>query len=61
METVRTVLEKRLQNVREAPPQPLGKSEVRACEARDREGYSKEPQTHRESHLWEAEAEWPAI
>jgi metal-responsive CopG/Arc/MetJ family transcriptional regulator len=76
METVQIVLDKKLLRatdraarrtklnrsalVREALREHLRRLEVRACEERDREGYSRQPQTHEESHLWEAEAVWPA-
>ena len=76
METVQIVLDKKLlratdqaarrtkQNrsalVREALHEHLRGLEVRAREERDREGYSRQRQTHEESHLWEAEAAWPA-
>jgi metal-responsive CopG/Arc/MetJ family transcriptional regulator len=76
METVQIVLDKKLLQatdraarrtklnrsalVREALREHLRRLEVRALEARDREGYSRHPRTHEESHLWEAEAAWPA-
>jgi metal-responsive CopG/Arc/MetJ family transcriptional regulator len=76
METVQIVLDKKLLHatdqaarrtklnrsalVREALREYLRKLEVRACEERDREGYSRQPQTHEESYLWEGEAAWPA-
>jgi hypothetical protein len=60
METVQIVLDKKLLHAREARLENLRKLEVQACEARDREGYSKKPQTCDESHLWEAEAARPA-
>ncbi|MGA3262706.1 MAG: CopG family transcriptional regulator [Terracidiphilus sp.] len=46
--------------VREALREHLRRLEVRAWEERDREGYSRQPQTSEESRLWEAEAAWPA-
>jgi metal-responsive CopG/Arc/MetJ family transcriptional regulator len=74
METVQIVLDKNLlqaadqaarrtkQNrsalVREALREHLRKLELLACEARDRQGYERQPQS--ESLLWEAEASWPA-
>jgi metal-responsive CopG/Arc/MetJ family transcriptional regulator len=74
METVQIVLDKNLlqaadqaarrtkQNrsalVREALREHLQRLEVRACEERDRKGYTRQPQD--ESRLWEAEAVWPA-
>ena len=76
METVQIVLDKRLLQatdraarrmkrnrsalVREALREHLQRLEVRTKEERDREGYSRQPQTRPESHLWEAEASWPA-
>jgi metal-responsive CopG/Arc/MetJ family transcriptional regulator len=76
METVQIVLDKKLLQatdrvarrvklnrsalVREALREHLRRLEVRASEERDREGYSRQPQTRDESHLWEAEAAWPA-
>lgn len=76
METVQIVLDKKLLQatdrvarrvklnrsalVREALREHLRRLEVRASEERDREGYSRHPQTRDESHLWEAEAAWPA-
>jgi Arc/MetJ family transcription regulator len=76
METVQIVLDKKLlqatdqaarrtkQNrsalVREALREHLRRLEVQAKEQRDREGYSRPPQAQDESHLWEAEAAWPA-
>jgi metal-responsive CopG/Arc/MetJ family transcriptional regulator len=76
METVQIVLEKKLLDatdraarrtkrnrsafVRDALREHLLALEVRALEARDREGYSREPQQVTESTRWEAEAAWPA-
>jgi metal-responsive CopG/Arc/MetJ family transcriptional regulator len=76
METIQIVLEKELLQatdraarrtkrnrsalVREALREHLRRLEVRAQEARDREGYSKRPQVGDESNGWEAEAAWPA-
>lgn len=76
METVQIVLDKTLlqaadraarrtkQNrsalVREALREHLKRLEMRASEARDREGYAKRPPKLDESALWEAEAAWPA-
>ena len=76
METIQIVLEKELLQaadraarrtkrnrsalVREALREHLWRLEVRAREERDRAGYSKRPQVKGESHLWEAEAAWPA-
>jgi metal-responsive CopG/Arc/MetJ family transcriptional regulator len=76
METVQIVLDKKLlhaadqaarrtkQNrsalVRDALREHLRRLETQASEERDREGYTRQPQSHRESHAWEAEAVWPA-
>lgn len=76
METVQIVLDKKLlqaadqaarrmkQNrsalMREALREHLRRLEVRACEERDREGYSRQSQTPEETRLWEAESAWPA-
>jgi predicted transcriptional regulator len=76
METIQIVLDKSLLQatdraarrmkrnrsalVREALREHLKRLELRACEERDREGYSRQPQTRDEFHLWEAEAAWPA-
>ena len=76
METVQIVLDKRLLQatdraarrlkrnrsalVREALREHLQRLEVRTREERDREGYSRKPQTRSESHLWASEAAWPA-
>ena len=46
--------------VREALRAHLKRLEVRASEERDREGYSRQPQTRDEAALWEGEAAWPA-
>jgi metal-responsive CopG/Arc/MetJ family transcriptional regulator len=76
METVQIVLDEKLlhaadqaarrskvnrsQLVREALREHLRRLDLRAREERDREGYSKQPQTRDSVHLWEAEAAWPA-
>jgi metal-responsive CopG/Arc/MetJ family transcriptional regulator len=76
METIQIVLDKELlqaadhaarqtkQNrsalVRQALREHLLRLEVHSREERDREGYLKRPQANNESHLWEAEAAWPA-
>jgi metal-responsive CopG/Arc/MetJ family transcriptional regulator len=76
METVQIVLDKKLLQatdqaarrakrnrsalVREALREHLQRLEVRTREERDREGYSRQPQSPDESRLWEAEAAWPA-
>jgi metal-responsive CopG/Arc/MetJ family transcriptional regulator len=76
MEAIQIVLDKKLLNatnqaarktkrnrselVRKALREHLSRMEARAREDRDREGYSKRPQTGEESLRWEAEAAWPA-
>jgi metal-responsive CopG/Arc/MetJ family transcriptional regulator len=75
METIQAVLDKRLLRatdeaarrarknrsalVREALREHLRRLEVRALEARDREGYMRYPQDVEEARRWEAEAVWP--
>jgi metal-responsive CopG/Arc/MetJ family transcriptional regulator len=75
METIQVVLDRKLlqatdraarrtkQNrsalIRNALREHLHTLEVRALEQRDRDGYSKRPQTA-ESLRWEREATWPA-
>lgn len=75
METVQIVLDKELLQatdqaarrsklnrsalVREALREHLLRLDLRVREARDREGYAKQPQMPNESHGWEAEAAWP--
>src|SRR5215472_3654734 len=46
--------------VRDALREHLRRLEVRAREERDRQGYSRRPQTTDESVVWEAEAAWLA-
>jgi metal-responsive CopG/Arc/MetJ family transcriptional regulator len=46
--------------VREALRDHLRRLETQTREMRDREGYSRQPQTRDEAHLWETEAAWPA-
>jgi metal-responsive CopG/Arc/MetJ family transcriptional regulator len=76
METVQIVLDKELLQatdraarrmkrnrsalIREALREHLRRLEALSRELRDREGYSRQPQTLDEAHLWEAEAVWPA-
>ena len=76
METIQIVLDKKLLQatdqaarqtkrnrsalVREALREHLRRLEVRALEERDRQGYSRRPQTTDESRVWETEAAWPA-
>jgi metal-responsive CopG/Arc/MetJ family transcriptional regulator len=76
METVQVVLDKGLLQatdraarrikrnrsafVREALREHLKRLEVRTSEERDREGYSRRPQTRDDASLWEGEASWPA-
>jgi len=75
METIQVVLDKQLLSatdraarrmkenrsalIREALREHLRRLEVRAKEARDREGYAKQPQARDEWEPWEAEAAWP--
>ncbi len=75
MEIVQIVLDKRLLQaadqaakrtrknrsalVRDALREHLQRLEIQAKEDRDRQGYSRNPQTHEESLAWEAEAAWP--
>lgn len=75
METVQIVLDKDLlraadraarrtkQNrsmlVRDALRTYLKRLDTLAREAQDREGYKRKPQSHVESHMWEAEVAWP--
>jgi metal-responsive CopG/Arc/MetJ family transcriptional regulator len=75
MEIVQIVLDKKLlhaadqaakrmkQNrsalVREALREHLRRLEMRASEERDRQGYSRHPQTDAEALDWESEAAWP--
>ncbi len=76
METIQIVLDKKLLQaadqaarrtkrnrsalMRDALREHLQRLEVRAREERDRQGYSRRPQTADESRVWEAEAAWPA-
>ena len=76
METIQVVLDKKLLHatdqaarqtnrnrsalVRDALREHLRRLEARAREERDRQGYSKQPQTTDETDVWEAEAVWPA-
>ena len=76
METIQIVLEKELLQaadraarkakrnrsalVRDALREHLRRLEVRAMEARDREGYARRPAGVDASREWEAEAAWPA-
>lgn len=46
--------------VRAALREHLERLDLKAKEERDREGYSRQPETRDASHLWEAEAVWPA-
>ena len=46
--------------VRDALREHLRRLEIRASEERDRQGYARRPQAHKESLDWEAEAAWPA-
>ena len=47
--------------VRDALREHIRRLEITAMEEREREGYSRHPQPARESHLWEAQAAWPAL
>jgi metal-responsive CopG/Arc/MetJ family transcriptional regulator len=76
METIQIVLDKKLlqatdqaarrakQNrsalVREALREYLRRSELRAKEERDREGYLRLPANADDLSMWDAEAAWPA-
>jgi metal-responsive CopG/Arc/MetJ family transcriptional regulator len=76
METIQIVLDKTLLHatdhaarrtrrnrsalVRDALREHLRRLDREAREARDREGYRRRPQAHRETPLWEEEAVWPA-
>jgi metal-responsive CopG/Arc/MetJ family transcriptional regulator len=76
METIQIVLDKQLLQaadraarqtkrnrsalVRDALREHLSRLEVHSREERDRVGYSRSPQALSESHLWDAEAVWPA-
>lgn len=76
METIQVVLDKALLQaadhaarrtkknrsalIREALLEHLQRLELRAKEERDRQGYSRKPQGHDESRIWEQEAAWPA-
>jgi hypothetical protein len=76
METIQVVLDKKLLQatdqaarqtkrnrsalVRDALREHLHRLEIRAREEKDRQGYSRRPQTGDESIVWEAEAKWPA-
>jgi hypothetical protein len=46
--------------VRVALREYLRRIEMHAREESDREGYSRRPQTRRETLPWEAEAAWPS-
>lgn len=45
--------------VRDALREHLRRLEIRDNEDRDRQGYSKRPQSRAEGVTWEAEAAWP--
>ncbi len=75
MEIVQVVLDKKLlqaadqaakrarQNrsalVRDALREHLRRLELRACEERDRQGYSRQSQAESEARGWESGAAWP--
>jgi metal-responsive CopG/Arc/MetJ family transcriptional regulator len=46
--------------IRDALREHLRQLEIRALEARDREGYAKHPENHDVAVIWESEAAWPA-
>jgi predicted transcriptional regulator len=46
--------------IRDALREHLERLEVRLCEERDREGYSKHPSGSDEFARWEGEAAWPS-
>ena len=50
--------EDRSKSMRDVCSAELGQLDVGANEARDRDGYAKQPQAGTESSLWEAEAVW---
>ena len=76
METIQVVLDKKLLQatdqaarqtkrnrsalVRDALREHLRKLELRTKEERDRQGYSKHPQSTKEAMVWETEATWPS-
>jgi metal-responsive CopG/Arc/MetJ family transcriptional regulator len=76
METIQIVLDRKLLRAadqaarqtkrnrsalfRDALQEHLQRLAVRAREERDRQGYSRRPQTSDESRIWETEAVWPA-
>jgi len=45
--------------VRDALREHLRRLELRACEERDRQGYSRHSRGDEESRRWESEAAWP--
>ena len=45
--------------VRDALREHLRRLELRASEERDRQGYSRQPQT--DAQVWESEATWPEV
>ncbi|HEV2398355.1 MAG TPA: CopG family transcriptional regulator [Candidatus Sulfotelmatobacter sp.] len=45
--------------VREALREHLARLQLRASEDRDRQGYSRQPQTNSETKTWESHASWP--
>jgi metal-responsive CopG/Arc/MetJ family transcriptional regulator len=46
--------------IRDALREHLRTLELREREERDRDGYSRQPPSHEDSLIWEAEAAWPA-
>lgn len=75
METIQIVVDKKLLQatdqaarrtnrnrsalVRDALREHLRSLAVRASEERDRRGYARRPEAADDSHVWEAEAQWP--
>ncbi len=51
----------RSQLVREALREYLQRLETKASEARDREGYAKNPPECAEAQVWEGAAAWPEL
>jgi metal-responsive CopG/Arc/MetJ family transcriptional regulator len=45
--------------MRDALREHLRRLELRASEERDRQGYSRQPQSEAEARGWESEATWP--
>lgn len=76
METIQVVLDKKLLQaadraarrtkrnrsalVRDALREHLQRLDLRAKEERERQAYTRHPQTEGEIHLWDGERAWPA-